>query len=461
MNDARMRVAGKRLVFGCAPEELRILPGWIDVEGDTIQAVGEGEPSDGVAIDHDFGDALIAPAFVNAHTHVSLASLRGAIGGATEGNVVEDLFYEFESRQSAEDVRAFARMGAYESLLCGVGLVWDHYFFGEAIAQAFEDVGLAAVVGPTLQDLSGPGAERWEAQLEVTAALADSDRRGIYAAVAPHATDTVSDELWKRALALAEEKNLPIHAHLAQSPEEYQRAQERHEATPFGMLERLGVIERGGGVFVHCLYVHEDELACLGDNTFVACPYAQLQFGFPARLDRWQRSGVRWTVATDCSASNDSFSLRKELRFVAGQRTQATPYGEAYDAFLGRRASAEEVWSERLAQYQFFDHQATHEALLHRVWNLAGTLHPGVKAGALHAGYLANIAVWDTSHPAFWPASTPLSTLAYGDVDTALHTMIVAGRVIGEPGRLRETLLGEQYEEHRREATERLAALRA
>ena len=145
---------------------------------------------------------------------------------------------------------------------------------------------------------------------------------------------------------------------------------------------------------------------------------------------------------------------------MAGQRTQHTPYGSAYDAFLRRRASAAEVWSERLAQYQSFDAQANHEALLHRVWNLAGTLHPAVKVGALHPGYLANIAVWDTAHPAFWPAHTPLSTLAYGDVDTALHTMIVAGQVIGEPGRLRETLLDDTYEEHRREASERLAKLR-
>lgn len=454
------RLQSRRVVHGRSADELRVLPGWVDLEGDSIVAVGEGVPDDGVEPDHDFGDKLIAPAFVNAHTHVSLASLRGAIGGATEGNVVEDLFYGFESRQSADDVRAFARMGAYESLLCGVGLVWDHYFFGEAMARAFEDVGLAAVVGPTLQDLSGPGVTQWEAQLEATEALADAQRTGIYAAVAPHATDTVSDELWKRACELAERKNLPIHAHLAQSPEEYRRAQDRHEVSPFGMLEKLGVIEQGRGVFVHCLYVHTDELARVGDNTFVACPYAQLQFGFPVRVDHWQRAGARWTVATDCSASNDSFSIRKELRFVAGQRTQSTPYGPAYDAFLGHRASAEEVWSERLAQYQLFDRQATHEALLHRIWNLAGTLHPGVKAGALHPGYLANVAVWDTDHPAFWPAHTPLSTLAYGDVDTALHAMFVAGRTIGTPGRLRETLLGEQYEAHRREASERLAALR-
>ena len=455
-----MRLQSRRVVHGRGPAELRVGPGWVDIENDVIVAVGEGTPDDARVADHDFGDALIAPAFVNAHTHVSLASLRGAIGGATEGNVVEDLFYAFESRQSADDVRAFARMGAYESLLCGVGLVWDHYFFGEAMAQAFEDVGLAAVVGPTLQDLSGPGTPQWEAQLEATESIANAKRTGIYAAVAPHATDTVSDDLWKRACELAERLSLPIHAHLAQSPEEYRRALERHDATPFGMLEKLGVIEQGGGVFVHCLYLHEDELATVGDNTLVACPYAQLQFGFPARVDHWQRAGAKWTVATDCSASNDSFSIRKELRFVAGQRTQATPYGDAYDAFLGRRASAEEVWSERLAQYQFFDHQANHEALLHRVWNLAGTLHPGVKAGALYPGYLANVAVWDTSHPAFWPASAPLSTLAYGDVDGALHAMFVAGRTIGEPGRLRETLLGERYEEHRREASERLAALR-
>lgn len=55
------------------------------------------------------------------------------------------------SSLTEQDVDAFARLGAYDCLLSGTTCVWDHYYFGEAIAKAARSVGLCAVVAPTLQ----------------------------------------------------------------------------------------------------------------------------------------------------------------------------------------------------------------------------------------------------------------------------------------------------------------------
>lgn len=441
--------------------------GWVVIEGARISAVGRGAVPEGAPRVIDLGDRLIAPALVNAHTHCALSMLRGGLGRAAAGNVVEDLFYRVERQLRPEDVRALARMGAWESLLSGVGLVWDHYFFGEALAAGLADTGIAAVVAPTIQDVGGPsldehGHGRSDRELAATETIALSGMPRIFAAVGPHATDTVSPALWRRAADLAERLGLPLHAHLAQSLEEVQRARETHGTTPFGLLEREGVLERVRGVFAHALFVDDSELARLGPgHALVACPYSQLVFGFPARVDRWEASGARWVVATDCAASNDSMALRKELRFLAGLRTVGASFASAYDAFLRGRGDAEAVAATRREAYESFEATATPAELYTRITSVPGALHPHVRAGVLAPGAIASIVVYDLDHPSFWPATDPIAGLVMGDVDAAIHAMWVAGRAIGERGDFHRSIVrSEAYRAHREEANARLAELR-
>ena len=456
-------LASRRVVFGGTPETgpLRVRPGWVQFDGGAIAAVGEDESPAGSI---NFGERLITPAFINPHTHCALQALRGLGTTAASGNVVEDLFYRVEAKMSPDDIAAFARVGAYESLLSGVGLVWDHYFCGDAVARAFAEVGLSAVVAPTLQDRGGPRPDQWERQLAATESIARNGRlanRGIVAAVGPHATDTVSANLWREVIKLAQSESIPVHAHLAQSVEEVERAREWHDMSPVEWLHSLGVLDAVQGVFAHGLFVNRSELRSLGHaHTLVSCPYSQMVFGFPARVDVWSEERVRWTVATDCAASNDSMSLRKELRFLAGQRTVPTSWSNPYEHFLNGTGTAADVWRDRQARFQRVDPIAHAASLLQRVWGVAGSLHPSLRAGVLEPGALANVVIWDVMDPSFWPALDPLAALAFADVDGAIHAMYVAGEPVGTAGDFRRSLLSSQaYQAHLSDAAERLGRL--
>jgi len=443
------------------------------VEGSMIASVREltddeelvVEPEDSLI---DWGDKLVAPAFINAHTHLALGFLRGLdLRAVARGNMVEEFFFTVERRVSPEDVRAFARVGAYDSLLAGVGLVWEHYYVGEHVAEGLADAGLAGVVAPTLQDLSGPGADAWERQLEATVRIDESTRlreRGLYAALGPHATDTVSEALFHRALAVAEARSLPLHAHLAQSIEEYRRARGRHGASPTEWLERIGVLERApSNVFAHALYVDRADLARLARtrSATVFCPYSQLIFGFPAPVGAWTEAGLSWAVATDCASNNDTMNVQQELRFVAGQRTVGTTWSTEYARFLaGDVGAAEDTWRRRCELTSQHEDGAAPAALLARVWSDPGAWHPKVRAGVLEAGALANLLVLDSEHPALWPAHEPLQGLAMSDVASAIWMMVVAGKEIGAPGEFHQSLLASpELREARREATERIRRL--
>ncbi|MEM6731337.1 MAG: amidohydrolase family protein, partial [Myxococcota bacterium] len=261
-----MKVFAKRVVLGNGIDEpFRVVSAELGIKGDLIETVEERDTPSETSVEH-LGERVVCPAFVNAHTHVALSAFRGLASSETlRGNMVESLFYRLEENLSDEDMRAFARVGAYECLLSGTGLVWDHYYGGAALADAFVDAGLAAVLAPTVQDVSGPGAKKTEEQLQATHELDQSSwsARGVWGALGPHATDTVSPELWSRIGELAEENDWVVHAHLAQSIEEYRRSVERHGCSPMQLLERTGVLSRARALLVHALFVSDADLALL------------------------------------------------------------------------------------------------------------------------------------------------------------------------------------------------------
>lgn len=464
-------IASRRMVWGRGAA-LRVAPGYVVVDrARIVEAVrGDEDPKQaaearGAALE-EFGERLVSPAFVNAHTHLALVFARALDpGSATAGNTVEEFFFRVERKLTYDDVRALSRMGAYESLLAGVGLVWDHYYFASAVAEALRDVGLCGVVAPTLQDVAGPGADGWEAALAETEALhgsAELEAAGIATALGPHATDTVSAQLWERIAAMGERHGLPIHVHLAQSIEEVERAVERHGVEPTQWLEQMGVLERVRGLFVHGLYLRDADLARLDPkrHLLVWCPRSQAVFGFWARVDRWVANHRPFVVATDCAATNDAMDVQAELAFIVGQRTAPAGYSEAGEAFFSGSGSPRAVWEARRSAFERLDAAVQPAALLDRVWAMPGDVHPKLQAGVLEPGRLANLLVWDLDQPELWPAHDPLRALTLTAASRGIHAMMVAGQWRGEAGSFRQSIVSSpEYREARHEADVRLRAL--
>lgn len=500
------RPAGRQTLFSTHVllPDMRIVPAAITIVGSTIESVVPCATAPaGCERLLDLGDQLLTPAFINAHTHLPMAAMRGIDGcaQAMSGDVVVDLYFKLEALMSPEDVLAFTRMGAYESLLCGVGLVWEHYYHGKALAQALLDTGLAGVVATTLQDLEGPGVPWLEQAIADTAAIAGDPsmrERGVFAALGPHATDTVSDALWARILALALELGrLPVHCHVGQSIHEFAAVRARTDGlTPMGLLERLGVLSSGLPLMlVHAQFATAADFALLrpgGRQVVVSCPYSHVLFSFPSPVPRWLQAGASVACGTDAAASNDGMNVQQELRLLSGMSAFSATYSSELRDFwhaqqpqppeperqapgrqpaslvgaglnsaapgssLGVRAkavgmsaaSASAPGAElgRLAAGLHGARQAAHEApeavalrstseLLKTVWETPGRLHPHFTAGVLEAGALANVLAWDLSHPNLWPAHDILAALVMCDATPAIQSMMVAGRWIGrEPG---------------------------
>jgi cytosine/adenosine deaminase-related metal-dependent hydrolase len=445
---------------------LRVVPARIGLEAGRITAVLErpGPAPDGVI---DLGDRLLGPAFVDAHTHLSMTGFRGITdAGHLQGNVVEDLFFRIERNLLPEDVVAFTRLGAWDAALSGVGTVWDHYYYGESVAEGLADVGLCGVVAPTAQDLDGPGRDGADEALRATEALLAPRwaSRGIVPAVGPHATDTVSDALFERLGALAEAHGLPWHMHVSQSLEEVERSWQRHGCSPIERLDHLGVLDRGAAtLLVHAVFASDADLARLrpGRNPLGYCPWSQVQFAFPAPIEAWVKTGNAVLLGTDCAACNDTNSVQGDLRALVGGGAFAVTAGpgatfradgsvdgaRALQAARNRSLRDRERWSEPARA-------------LATVWSDPGRLHPGLPVGAVEVGAIANLCVWDLDHPALWPGVAPLRSLVWCDATPALYGVLLQGCWLGEPGDLQGSVRrSPEWLEARREADARLARL--
>ncbi len=440
-NGPQRAIRSRRVVVGGAYEPLRVEPATLLLHGARIAAVLAHDAAlpPEVPIDDRGGD-IVSPSFIDAHVHTPMLYFRG-LGGALamRGNVVEDLFYAVETKLQPGDVRAFARLGAYELLRAGTGTIWEHYYFAEELAEGLRDAGITGFVAPTLQDRSGPGVPWLDAQLEATVRL-DDDRSladaGLFAALGPHATDTVSADLWARIATLAAERDLPIHAHVAQSYEEVERAWSRDGCTPVGLLARSGALDASHRfLMVHGIFLSDDDQRMLDParHTLGFCPFSQLQFSVPADVLRWTGAGLPWVVATDCAACNDGMDVQKELRFVSGARALRAAHSAEREAFAtqGTLQTAATLERTRQAAYDLDHGWSDPAALLRRVWSVPGSLDPRWPTGAIEAGRVANLCVWEAEHPAFWPTIDPLRALAMGSPLPALRDHLVAGSSIG------------------------------
>lgn len=382
----------------------------------------------------DFGECPIVPGWVSGHAHLAMAPLRGIASRASQrGDVVGDLFFAIESRLTKEDVRCFTALGAHEALLAGVTEVWDHYYFGEEVAAALLDVGLPGVVAPTLQDLGGPGLTKPDEALAATEAIAANSglaAHGIHAALGVHAADTVSPELFCTAASVARRLGLPVHMHYLQSQTEVLRLAARGEPEPKRtdlLLERLDGLR---AVLAHGLFATEREIARLASSgaTLAYCPWSQVQFGFLGPLAAWRSAGGRVALGGDTVASNDAVDPGRELLAAVSDAALAVSYGaERAEHSRGTPGSAERLEAARQRSVPAeSDALGLLEAAL-------GFDLPGGPRG-LAPGAPASFVVLEARHPAIG-FDVPLTrVLLQGSLTSAIHQLVVRGRVVGAAG---------------------------
>lgn len=260
---------------------------------------------------------LLMPGFINAHTHVAMAFVRG-LGRLPSLNPLYDVAWPLESLLEASDVYPLARLGIAECLKGGTTTICDHYFFMDEIARACRDTGIRAVLGSTIMDLEGPLPHQstWAEALGFIERWQGRTSR-ITPALAPHATDTVSSETLKLASRMALDEGLLLHLHLAQSRREVETIRQRHGKTPTTYLDALGALGPNT-LAAHAIHLGQGDLETLvRSGCYVAyCPSSHASTGRIAPAAEMVKRGIPVALGTDCAAFNDDMDMFEEVRMA-------------------------------------------------------------------------------------------------------------------------------------------------
>ena len=272
----------------------------------------------------DCEGAWLMPGLVNCHTHSAMTTLRGIQDDSNLHEWLEDYIWPAERDFTPEGTTQAVKLALIEMLQTGTTTFNDMYNpNGVEIGQIHEVVAgskMRCYFSPTLfsSDVETTEETLARTRIIIEEILAYNDER-FKVMVAPHAPYSCSKDLLKGSLKLAQELQLKLHIHVAETQAENGMILERYGKRPLAFLKDLGYLEHDG-VFAHGVELNEREIAELAvSNIHIAHnPISNLKLasGIAPVTDLVQ-AGVIVGLATDSVASNNNLDMFEESRTAA------------------------------------------------------------------------------------------------------------------------------------------------
>ncbi|MGD8968763.1 MAG: amidohydrolase [Anaerolineae bacterium] len=400
----------------------------VAIDGDRILAVGEVperfEPDEVI----DGRERVALPAFFNAHCHAAMTLERGWAEDLPFDRWLNEKIWVAESALEEEDVYWGAAVACCEMIHAGVVGFGDHYFWMDQVARAVEESGMKANLawcqfGTGVEhEVGGIGLEDTVRFVRHWHGAAEGRIRCV---LGPHSPYMCPPEFLRRVVERAQELEVGIHLHAAESVAQVENSIERHGRTPVAHLDALGVFDVPT-LAAHCIAANEEDMAILAEKgvhvAHTPKTYLKLAMGM-APLPRFLEHGVRVALGTDGPASNNDLNMLEVLRITGLYQKNA----------LGKPEALPRTRLLGLAT------QASAQAL-----GFAGS-------GVLAAGRPADLILLDTCAPHWFPRHDLAAGIVYAAHPSDVSHVMVDGELLMRDGVL-VTLDEEQirYEAERR-----------
>jgi 5-methylthioadenosine/S-adenosylhomocysteine deaminase len=402
-------------------------------------------------------DRMLIPGLVSAHTHSHGALNRGAVddkvslemfltgaGASTRSRGIDDKYLS-----AALSAAEMIRKGCTACFDLTVELPGPSREGISAVARAYRDAGMRAVVAPMIadrtiyqalpglldalpDDLRSQCAALAAAPIEGTLSTCtdilanwEFDRRFIRPALGPTIPLHCSDDFLNHCARLASEHEVPLQTHLAESRAQAALGRTRYGKSLVGHLEDLGFLSERLSA-AHAIWLDDDDIARLGQSgvTVAHNPSSNLRLGSGvAPVRKMLRNNVAVGVGTDASNTSDGQNMFEATRLAS--------YLSRIDGFAGDEwLSAGEAFglaTEGSAKVLGFE-----------------------KIGRLAVGYEADIVFLRLDSPHFVPLRSPLTQMVFAENGASVHTVMIGGHIVFHDGKLLtldEALLRRQAQE--------------
>lgn len=393
------------------------------IEGNKIEEIGSGREllrkyaaMPGCEKISCEGKAIL-PGFVNTHIHSAQSIVRGMaedLGRAPSYTPTVPQGDEL----SDEESYVFALLGAATAMRFGSTTVSDNYAHAMVNAEAFEQIGIRAVVSERVHDMIFPllaqGKYEKDAKLgedllqkNVDVLEKYSDPNGlITACLGPHAPDTCSRELLRETAKLYEQYKAPVTTHLAQSQMELARVREQYGVSSTELLEECGLLNPHL-MAAHGVFLTEENINRLAEHSvqMVHIPEGNAKAGSIARIKLMRDKGINVSIGTDNGAANMIENMRMAL--VCGR-------------ILDQSVTC----------------PSSKDILKLSTINGAKALHMEDKIGSIEEGKLADLILVDLDRLHMTPCIDVVGNLVHLGLGNDVETVFVNGKITVQNGKV-------------------------
>jgi cytosine/adenosine deaminase-related metal-dependent hydrolase len=294
------------------------------------------------------GAGALLPGLVNAHTHLELAALAGAVPG---GDGLVAWATALMRALGGADIggrvsRARIAEAAAAAASAGTAAVGD---VGNSLIAA-PCIGRAGLRGTLFHELIGSReAKTGDALADAARELAEGDHgtwpEGLRYVTAPHAPYSVGPDLLRRIFSAVGRRRLPTTIHVAEDPDEIallrdgggrwpavlaamgvEVASRVPRLGPLAYLASLGAFDTAAPpMLVHMVHAAPEDLqiAARAGSTVVLCPRSNLHIGGQLPdVEAMLAAGVPLALGTDSLASAPDVSLWGEMALLSARFPQ-------------------------------------------------------------------------------------------------------------------------------------------
>ncbi len=299
--------------------------GAVAVSGESIIAVGleseiTKEYSGNTTV--DCKGKVLMPGIVNSHTHVAMNLLRGIADDLRLDVWLMGYMMPVERKYvSPEFVSLGTSLACAELIQSGVTTFNDMYYFEEDVAKATAQAGMRAVCGQTVMKFPAPDADSYEDSIASAREFIQRWKGHplIVPAIAPHAPYTCTAEILRATSNLAQEYDVPLHIHLAETALEVANMRNEQGMPVIPYVKKQGVLE-AKVIAAHCVHLDTGEIrSLLHANAGVSHnPSSNLKLasGFAPVMNMLE-AGLNVGIGTDGAASNNDLDMFEEIRLAA------------------------------------------------------------------------------------------------------------------------------------------------
>jgi putative selenium metabolism protein SsnA len=396
----------------------RVLPrASVYVEGDMIVEVGAC-PNRAADREIDAAGCVVMPGLINAHHHFYSTLARGFTPpgepAANFQQILERLWWKVDRALEPNDVYLSAILPLMEAARAGCTTIIDHHASPscaegslDLIEKAVREVGLNACLCYEVSDRNreGDGVEENARFIRKCRAAKDDQVTALFGL---HASMTIGPRTLERCAARARELGVGVHAHIDEAECDGDVTRARFGTTPARRFRDAGLAHRGS-LFAHGIHLGEEGMDILaeGGAMMVTNPESNMNNGlFVTPMEDLLRRGVLLGLGTD-GMSNAMIAQARAL-YLLHRDTRRDP----------RVAFAE-------AGRLLLDHNR----------RICGRLFARPR-GALEAGHLADIAIFEYTPFTPLEEGTFLGHLLFGLVGAPVRHTICRGRLVVENGRI-------------------------